>query len=87
MERKILVKYDKSIENLIDKVKFLAKTNNITFTHNNQSGIFNGTIPFGKFEGSYIINNNLITIKFTKKPIFIPLKIIENEITKFLKTN
>lgn len=87
MSKKILIKYDKSIEKLIDKVKILAKTNNITFTHNNQSGIFNGTIPFGKFEGSYNINNDLITINVTKKPIFIPLKIIENEITKFLKTN
>ncbi len=87
MSKKILIKYDKSIEKLIDKVKILAKTNNITFTHNNQSGIFNGTIPFGKFEGSYIINNDLITINVSKKPIFIPLKIIENEITKFLKTN
>lgn len=87
MSKKILIKYDKSIEKLIDKVKILAKTNNITFTHNNQSGIFKGTIPFGKFEGSYIINNDLITINVSKKPIFIPLKIIENEINKFLKTN
>jgi hypothetical protein len=73
-----------------DKASLLNKIKNTigdkgTLSGNEQQGNFEGDTPLGKFEGSYAIEGNDITITIDKKPFLISNGMIKDEFEKALK--
>lgn len=60
-------------------LKSEIETNDGVFTGTEDSGTFSGK----GIEGSYVCNEDCLTITITKKPFMVPMRLIEKEIRKY----
>jgi hypothetical protein len=81
------VKYEKSIEKLLDKLQVLMKNEDGNLTGDKSSGDFYIKSKIGVFKGHYTVKNTMINIVIDKKPFFISKKVIEQEVKKYLQSN
>lgn len=57
-------------------------SNDGTFEGDEHSGTFSGK----GIKGSYVLEDMILSITILKKPFFIPMKMVENEIRKYVTT-
>lgn len=72
-------------ENILAKAKAAIESQNGIFTGDASSGSFEVSV-FGNFiKGNYTITGNVLNIKITDKPFFVPCNMIESMLEKQLQ--
>ncbi|MEO8762423.1 MAG: hypothetical protein ABI388_12565 [Bacteroidia bacterium] len=79
------VQFAGSTSDLITKMQQEVTSKGGTFQGNDLSGNISISVPgIGNIIGSYLINQQTITLSITDKPFFIPCSVIESQITKMI---
>lgn len=66
-------------DEVIAKARLLARENGVDFDGNGQTGRFIGH----GIEGSYLIFEDTLSVKISKKPFIMPWSLIESSLRKF----
>lgn len=66
-------------DEVIAKARVLARENGVDFDGNGQTGRFTGH----GIEGSYLIFEDILSVKISKKPFIMPWSLIETSLRKF----
>lgn len=54
------------------------------FSSEGTTGTFELSLPIGKIEGEYLIEDSVMTITINHKPVFISCKLIQQKIKEYL---
>jgi hypothetical protein len=84
---RLAINYDKSIKELLDKLKKLSIKYDNSFIGNEKEGSFEIITIIGNFRGKYSVRDKVITLIILSKPFFISKTRIEKEIKDFLLNN
>lgn len=85
MSNTIKIPYSEDINKLFEKGLFYSKSYDGKFRGDVKNGQFDFKSPVGTFVGTYTVTNKVIEITLTKKPILIPMSIIETFLKKNIK--
>lgn len=75
----------KPIDDLYNRAQAAASSFNADFTGTTKEGHFAVSIVGGSVRGSYLMDNRSLVINISKKPIFLPCKVIEEFVKGELK--
>ena len=82
---KISIKYHCDINALVSMGLKEAKHYDGTFEGDSETGKFNFRALGGQFVGYYTVNNDIIEIVFNKKPLFVPINLIESFLKIYIR--
>jgi len=78
------IEFSSDPESLVQQANTGITNANGKFSGDVNSGSFNISTPLGNIEGSYVINNFVITVSVNDKPMLLSCKRIETELRKFM---
>lgn len=67
----------------LDRAAAMLTNHGGRFQGDLEAGIFTGSTPFGEIAGTYTVRGQTVTIAITKKPLFLPERLIEATIRGF----
>jgi len=79
MSKAFEVKLTSDPDEVIAKAKVAARENGVKFEGDSQMGHFSGH----GIEGSYLILDDTLAIKISKKPLIMPWSLIETKLRKY----
>ena len=80
------IRFPESTTELLAKAKVSITGAHGTFHGDTKNGSFKVPVGIGDIEGSYTMEEGVIKIDITKKPLLISCKLIENKLRSYLKS-
>ena len=73
-------------EEKVKQAKKIAAEQGITFVGDGTKGKFSGRIMGGRLIGTYAVDNGILMVTITEKPLLASWKMIEGQLKEFLKS-
>ncbi|HEY3419452.1 MAG TPA: hypothetical protein VGK23_02780 [Methanomassiliicoccales archaeon] len=73
-------------EEKLKQAKRIAAENGISFIGDGTKGKFSGKIMGGRLIGTYIVNDGILLIRITEKPLLASWGMIESQLKEFLRS-